>query len=118
MVQEPGGGTLTNATQFDVDYTAPVKAGKYHLQAAALVDPTSTAQVEITVPAVAPSSPTNVVAALTTATSAIVGWTAPADDGGTALTTYQVNVSPRGAVNQIHAPGITPTLNNPNPRTT
>jgi photosystem II stability/assembly factor-like uncharacterized protein len=117
-VQEPGGGTLSNATQFDVDYTAPVKAGKYHLQAAALDDPTSTAQVEITVPAVAPSSPTNVVAALTSPTSAIVGWTAPADDGGTALTTYQVNVSPGGAVIQINAPGITATINNLNPGTT
>jgi len=117
-IDEAGGGTLSNATPTDVDYKAPTRAGTYHLRAEANDDPTSAKEAEITVPAVAPSQPTNVVAALTTTTSAIVGWTAPADDGGTALTTYQVTVSPGGAVIQINAPGTTAIFNNLNPGTT
>jgi hypothetical protein len=117
-IDEAGGGTLSNATSTDVDYKAPTRAGTYHLRAEANDDPTSAKEAEITVPAVAPSSPTNVVAALTSSTSAIIGWTAPADDGGTALTTYQVTVSPGGAVIQINAPGTTAMINNLNPGTT
>jgi photosystem II stability/assembly factor-like uncharacterized protein len=95
-VLEPGGGTLSNAAPFDVDYTAPAKAGKYHLQAASLVDPTSTAQVEITVTPVAPGAPTNVTASLSGSSSATVSWSPPADDGGAPIIGYNVTVSPGG----------------------
>ncbi len=117
-IDEAGGGTLSNATPTNVDYKAPARAGTYHLRAESNNDPTSAKEAEITVPAVPPSSPTNVVAALTTATSAIIGWTAPADDGGKALTTYQLSVNPGGAVIQINAPGTTATMSNLAPGTT
>jgi photosystem II stability/assembly factor-like uncharacterized protein len=97
-VQEPGGGTLSNVTQFDVDYMAPAKAGKYHLLAASLDDPTSTAQAEITVPLAAPSPPSGVLAGLTGPTSLNVTWNPPVDDGGATLTGYQVTSSPAGIV--------------------
>ncbi|HEV2415665.1 MAG TPA: fibronectin type III domain-containing protein [Candidatus Dormibacteraeota bacterium] len=117
-IAESGGGTLSNMTQFDVDYTAPRTAGTYHLEAASVDDPTSTKEVDITVPADPPGAPINVVAALTTSTSAIVGWTAPPDDGGAPLKTYVVTVSPGGNIATINAPGATATFSGLNPATT
>jgi hypothetical protein len=117
-VQEPGGGALSNATQFDVDYTAPAQAGKYHVQAAALDDPTSTAQVEITVPAVSPGPPINVTAAVLGPVSALVSWTAPADDGGAAIATYQVTASPGVAQTTVNAPATSGTVTGLTPNTT
>jgi dipeptidyl aminopeptidase/acylaminoacyl peptidase len=46
--------------------------------------------------ATAPGAPTGVVATAGNA-SASVSWTAPADDGGAAITSYQVTASPGGA---------------------
>ena len=117
-IDESGGGTLSNMTPFDVDYTAPKTAGKYHLRAEAVDDPTSAQEVEITVPADPPGAPINVVAALTSSTSAIVGWTAPADDGGAPITSYSVTAAPGGAVASINAPATTATFNGLNPGTT
>jgi photosystem II stability/assembly factor-like uncharacterized protein len=117
-VQEPGGGTLSNATQFDVDYTAPAQAGKYHLDAASLDDPTSTAQVEITVTSVAPSSPTNVTASLSGSTSATVSWSPPSDDGGTPIIGYTVTVSPGGATVQTNQTTTSAIILNLAPATT
>ena len=117
-VQEPGGGTLSNATQFDVDYTAPAQAGNYHLLAAALDDPTSTAQVEITVTAVAPGSPTNVTASLSGSTSATVSWSPPSDDGGTPIIGYTVTASPGGATVQTNPTTTSAIILNLAPSTT
>jgi hypothetical protein len=117
-VQEPGGGTLSNATQFDVDYTAPAKAGKYHLQAASLVDPTSTAQVEITVTPVVPGSPTNVTASLSGSASATVSWSPPSDDGGAPIIGYTVTVSPGGATVQTNQTTTSAIILNLAPATT
>jgi photosystem II stability/assembly factor-like uncharacterized protein len=89
-VVDANGGTLSNATLTSVDYAAPARAGKYHVQAASLVDPTSTQVVVITVTAVAPSAPTNVAAALSGSTAATVTWAAPVDDGGAPITHYAV----------------------------
>jgi photosystem II stability/assembly factor-like uncharacterized protein len=117
-VQEPGGGTLSNVTQFDADYTAPAQAGTYHLQVAALDDPTSTGQVEITVTPIAPGSPTNVTASLSGSTSATVSWIAPADDGGTPLIGYTVTASPGGATVQTNQASSSAIIANLAPATT
>jgi photosystem II stability/assembly factor-like uncharacterized protein len=91
------GGSLSNANQTDVDYKAPDRAGSYILRAAAIDDPTSFAEAIITVPPTAPSPPQNVTATAGRG-SAIVSWSAPADDGGVPITGYQVMVSPGGTV--------------------
>lgn len=104
-IDESGGGALSNTTEFDVDYTAPLTAGKYHLRAEAVDDPTSAIEVAITVPVVAPTSPLGVVAVLTGPTTASVAWTAPTDDGGAPITTYFVLVAPSNSIFPVNAPG-------------
>lgn len=95
-IVDANGGSLSNATLTAVDYTAPSRAGKYHLQAASLLDPTSTRVVEITVTATAPGPPQNVTAQ-PAPSAATVTWTAPTDDGGASVNAYHVAVSPGGA---------------------
>jgi hypothetical protein len=111
------GGSLSNATQTDVDYTAPSRAGTYHVVAAAIDDPTSMGTVVVTVPAEAPKPPQNVSAVLAGTTSATVTWSAPADDGGAALSAYQVTVSPGGATINTNATAFTATALSLNPNT-
>ncbi len=108
------GGSLSNATLTDVDYTAPRRAGTYTLHAAANDDPTSFGEAVITVPADAPSPPLTVGAAAGRG-SALINWTAPADDGGVPLSGYQVTASPGDAVfatgantTTVKATGLTP----------
>jgi hypothetical protein len=112
------GGSLSNASELGVDYTAPRKAGTYHLVGAAIEDSTSTAAAAITVPAVVPSQPLNVSAVLASKTSASVGWSPPSDDGGAALSGYQVTVSPGGATINTNAATTTTTALNLTPNTT
>jgi streptogramin lyase len=84
-------GTLSNQLlTTDVDYTAPGTPGDYRLIAAAIDDSSSVAYAQIHVPADPPSSPTNVVAALSGTTSVTVTWGAPADTGGVPITDYKV----------------------------
>ncbi|TMB93957.1 MAG: choice-of-anchor D domain-containing protein [Chloroflexi bacterium] len=97
----PGGsasGTLSNTNLSDADYTAPGRAGQYTVKAAANDDPTSFKEAVITVPPGVPSPPSGVLAGLTGPTSLNVTWNPPADDGGVALTGYQVTSSPDGVV--------------------
>jgi len=97
----PGGsasGTLSNTNLSDADYTAPGRAGQYKVKVAANADPTSFSTATVTVLAVAPSPPTGVLAGLTGPTSVNVTWNPPADDGGAAVTGYQVTSSPGGIV--------------------
>jgi hypothetical protein len=97
----PGGsasGTISNTNLSDADYTAPGRAGQYKVRATANDDPTSFREAVITVPPAAPSSPSGVLAGLTGPTSLDVAWNPPADDGGVALTGYQVTSSPGGIV--------------------
>ena len=97
----PGGsasGTLSNTNLSDADYTAPGRAGQYKVRATANADPTSFKEAVITVPPTAPSSPSGVLAGLTGPTSLNVTWNPPVDDGGVALTGYQVTSSPGGIV--------------------
>jgi hypothetical protein len=111
------GGSLSNANQTDVDYKAPSKAGTYHLDAAAIDDPTSFTEAVITVPAVAPSPPSGVTASLASPTSANVAWNPPSDDGGASLTGYQVTVSPGGGVINTNASTTTATASGLTPNT-
>jgi len=94
---EANAGTLSNVALKSVDYTAPSRAGTYHLEAAAVADPTSKQVIAITVPATAPGLATNVTATLSGGTSVNLTWSAPTDDGGVAITDYKV-VSSDGTV--------------------
>jgi len=111
-------GTLSNATQTDVDYTAPRTASKYLLTATAIDDPTSTATAVITVPADPPSPPQNVSAALASSTSASVGWSPPADNGGAAITGYTLSASPSVTTVNVNAPNTATTIFGLTPNTT
>ena len=103
--------------QTDVDYTAPTRAGTYHVIAAAIDDPTSTGTVVVTVPVNAPTPPQNVSAVLAGTTSATVTWGAPADDGGAALTGYQVAISPGSTTINTNATTLAATFQGLNPNT-
>ena len=113
---EANAGTLSNVGLTSVDYTAPSRAGTYHLQAAAVADPTSNKVIAITVPATAPGLATNVTATLLGGTAVTVSWSAPTDDGGAAITDYKV-VSSDGTVIDAGT-NTTTTFSNLTPGTT
>jgi photosystem II stability/assembly factor-like uncharacterized protein len=50
--------------------------------------------------------------------SALVSWTAPADDGGAAIATYQVTASPGAAQTTVNAPATSGTVTGLTPSTT
>jgi len=106
------GGSLSNITVTDVDYTAPTRAGTYHLEVASVDDPTSTAEAVITVPATPPRPPLNVVASLINPSAAAVAWSTPTDDGGAPLIRYEVKVSPGGATVSAGTTTDSATVNN------
>ncbi len=72
-------------------YTASVSARN----AVGSGDP-GTASVNVAVPDTAPSAPTGVGADLIAPTGVSVTWSAPADDGGSPVTTYTVTLNPGG----------------------
>lgn len=73
--------SLVNGTQYDVKVTVTTTT------------PSSADAFAQQVPATTPSAPTGVTVSRLTATSASVGWTAPASDGGQTVTGYTVTAT-------------------------
>jgi|GEM_PF-2050895 len=76
---------LTNGTSYDVNIVAITS-----VNSSALSSNTATA---LGVPATVPDAPTGLSVVSLSNTSAVASWTAPADDGGAAITAYAANVS-------------------------
>ena len=76
---------LTNGTAYDVKVVALTS-----VNGSALSSNTATA---LGVPATAPVAPTGLAATALSNTTAVASWSAPVDDGGSAITGYSVNLS-------------------------
>lgn len=76
---------LTNGTAYDVKVVAITNANSTELSSN-----TSTA---LGVPATAPVAPTGLSVTALSNTTAVASWSAPVDDGGSAITGYSVNLS-------------------------
>ena len=76
---------LTNGTAYDVKIVTISTANGSELS--------SNTATALGVPATAPDAPTGLTLASLSNTSAVASWTAPADDGGSAITAYDVNLS-------------------------
>ena len=76
---------LTNGTAYDVKVVALTS-----VNGSALSSNTATA---LGVPATAPVAPTGLTATALSNTTAVASWSAPLDDGGSAITGYSVNLS-------------------------
>lgn len=88
---------LVNGTQYDVKVTVSTDT------------PSSADAFAQQVPATTPSAPTGVTVSRLTATSASVGWTAPASDGGQAITGYTVTAtSSDGGATVTSSPSSSP----------
>jgi probable HAF family extracellular repeat protein len=86
------GGTISNTGLF----TAPMKAGTYHVTVKSSDEHAAYDKAEVIVPAQAPSAPTG-ASATPTPLGATVTWNTPADDGGVSLSRYNVVANPGGA---------------------
>ena len=78
---------LTNGTAYSFKVVATNAAGT------GLISNASTP----TTPATTPGAPTSVTATSNTNTSSVIAWTAPADNGGSVVTSYLVTATPGGA---------------------
>jgi hypothetical protein len=86
------GGTITSGGA----YTAPTTAGTYHVKVTSSDEHAAFDEATVTVPAQAPSAPTNVVA-IPAPGGANLTWSPPADDGGVKVSSFTVTASPGGA---------------------
>ncbi len=71
-----------------------------------LGDPSSTASAT-TPTATAPGAPTDLTATASSQTAINLSWTAPSDDGGSAITGYRIQVSTNGSTNWTNLVGNT-----------